>query len=178
MQLGLDRVLLMPVAVPPHKPAVADPGAGVRLELCRLAVEGDERLEASDLEVARGGASYTVDTLAALRESDPQAELTFIAGGDMAASLPRWRDPERVLELARFAAAERADADRGAIESAVAPLHGGDRLVFFEMPRIDVSSTLVRRRVGEGLPVRYLVPNSVRDRIDELGLYRTAVTSA
>ena len=62
-QLGLDRVLLMPVSQPPHKEVAADPGADVRLELCRLAVAGDERLEVSGLEVERGGASFTVDTL-------------------------------------------------------------------------------------------------------------------
>jgi nicotinate-nucleotide adenylyltransferase len=176
-RLGLDRVLLMPVAVPPHKPIDSDPGADVRLELCRLAVGDEEGLEASDLEVARGGMSYTVDTLASLRESDPQAELTFIAGGDMAASLPQWREPERVLALARFAVAERGDADREAIESAVAGLRGGDRLVFFEMPRIDVSSTLVRSRVAKGRRIGGLVPDAVAGRIGELGLYGAEAAS-
>lgn len=177
MQLGLDRVLLMPVAVPPHKPAVEDPGAAVRLELCRLAARGDLRLKACNLDIARGGPSYTVDTLAALRESDPQAELTFIVGGDMAASLAEWREPERVLALARFAVAERGEADRRAIESALGSLGGSGRITFFAMPRIDVSSTLVRQRVAGGLPVRYLVPEAVGERIGELGLYRAPVTS-
>ena len=111
-QLELDRVRLMPVATPPHKPLDDEPGPEVRLELCRRATEGDPHLEVSDLEVARGGPSYTVDTLAALHERSPGDELTWIAGGDMAASLPTWREPERVLGLARFAVAERSGAAR------------------------------------------------------------------
>src|SRR5919202_1784895 len=87
-QLGLDRVLLMPVARPPHKEAPEDPGADVRLELCRLAIAGEERVDVSDLEIERGGASYTVDTLRGLHERDPEHELTFIVGGDMAYSCP------------------------------------------------------------------------------------------
>src|SRR3954465_14132950 len=77
-QLGLDRVVLMPVARPPHKEAPEDPGAQVRLELCRLAAAGDERLEVSDLELERGGASYTVDTLRTLHDRVPEHALTFI----------------------------------------------------------------------------------------------------
>src|SRR5882762_10357324 len=106
-QLGLDAVLFMPVAVPPHKEATEDPGTEHRFELCRLAVRDDERFAVSRLEIERGGPSYTVDTLTALRERHPEDELIFIAGGDMAASLPTWHEPERVLELAAFAVAER-----------------------------------------------------------------------
>src|SRR3954466_8659260 len=103
-QLGLERVALMPVAHPPHKEAPADPGADVRLELCRLAVAGLDRVDVSELEIERGGASYTVDTLRALHERAPEHELTFIVGGDMAHSLPSWRETEAVLDLGRLAA--------------------------------------------------------------------------
>src|SRR3954463_13078062 len=112
-QLDLDRVLLMPVARPPHKEAPADPGAEVRLELCRLAIAGEERVEVCDLEIERGGASYTVDTLRALHERDAEHELTFIVGGDMAYSLPAWREPEAFLGLARVAVAQRDGLRRG-----------------------------------------------------------------
>src|SRR5262245_15719874 len=111
-QLDLDRVWLMPVAEPPHKEAEEDPGARARLELCRLAVAGDDRLEACSLEVDRGGASFTIDTLRALHDSDPEQELTFIVGGDMAHSLPSWREPEAILSLARLAVAEREGVRR------------------------------------------------------------------
>jgi nicotinate-nucleotide adenylyltransferase len=99
VQLELQRVVLMPVSVPPHKELLAadEPGAQARLALCRLAVAGDERFEVSDLEVARGGPSFTVDTLRELHEHDSEHELTFIVGGDMAHRLPSWREPEAVL---------------------------------------------------------------------------------
>ena len=170
-QLGLDRLLLMPVALPPHKDAGEDPGPEHRLAMCRLAAAGDERIEVSELEVDRGGPSYTVDTLRALHEASPQDELTFLAGGDMAASLPGWREPEEVLRLARVAVAEREGAGRDEVERALAGLHGRDRVVFFDMPRIDVSSSAIREGIAAGRPVRDLVPDAVARYIEQHGLY-------
>src|SRR4051812_16961434 len=158
VQLELDVVALMPVSSPPHKVLEDDPGPGHRLELCRRAVAGDPRLEVSDVEGARGGPAFTIDTLAQLHEQRPGSELTWIAGGDMAASLPAWREPERVLALARFAVAEREGAARAEIERLVAGLGGSPAVVFLDMPRVDISSSLIRRRVAAGLPIRYLVP--------------------
>jgi nicotinate-nucleotide adenylyltransferase len=173
-QLGLDRVVLMPVSSPPHKEAADDPGPEARLELCRLAVAGDERLGVSALEIERGGASYTADTLRELHARQPEQELTFIVGGDMAHSLPAWREPEAVLSLARLAVAEREGVRREDIATRLSELHRGDRVVFFDMPRIDVSSSSIRRRVAEGRPVRYLVPDAVADAISDHHLYRPA----
>ena len=173
-QLDLDRVDLMPVARPPHKEALADPGADVRLELCRLAVAGNDRLGVSDLEVHRGGASYTVDTLRGLHDRVPEHALTFIVGGDMAYSLPSWREPEAVLELARLAVAEREELRREHIAERLEPLNPGDRVVFFDMPRIDVSSSSIRTRLATGRPIRYLVPDAVAEAIRDRRLYPRA----
>jgi len=172
-QLELDRVLLTPVAVPPHKQGPRGPGPIERLELCRLAAAGDERLEVCDFEVVRGGTSYTVDTLRELHARSPADELTFILGGDIALGLASWREPEAVLELATLAVAERTGATpRDIEESFEQNLGGRGSLRFFDMPRIDVSSSEIRRRVGEGRPIRYLVPDTVADRIAQDGLYR------
>jgi nicotinate-nucleotide adenylyltransferase len=173
-QLDLDRVVLMPVAVPPHKEAGEDPGAAARVELCRLAVARDERFAVSTLEVDRGGASFTADTLRELHDLEPEHDLTFIVGGDMAQSLPAWREPEAVLALATLAVAEREGVRREDIARRLEPLHAGDRVVFFDMPRIDISSSAIRRRVAEGHPIRYLVPDAVNEAIAERGLYRQA----
>jgi nicotinate-nucleotide adenylyltransferase len=173
-RLELDRVMLVPVSQPPHKAAAEDPGPEHRLEMCRRAALGDGRIGVCDFEVRQGGPSYTVDTLRALHDAHPEDELTFIAGGDMAASLPGWREPEEVLALARFGVAERTGAEREEVEWALAGLQGRDRVVFFDMPRVDVSSTAVRRGVGDGRPVRDLVPDAVARYIDEHGLYRAA----
>ena len=166
-QLGLDRVDLVPVAAPPHKAVVADPGPEVRLHLCRLAVAGDERLGVCDAEVRRGGVSWTVDTL---RELDGSDELTFIVGGDMAVSLSTWREPAEILRRARLAVAERGSLDRAAIEAALAP-YPGARVDSFTMPRIDLSSTDLRARAAAGRSLRHLVPGPVADVIARDGLY-------
>jgi nicotinate-nucleotide adenylyltransferase len=92
----------------------------------------------------------------------------------MAQSLPAWREPESLLALARLAVAEREGVRRDDISRRLEPLHPGDRLVFFDMPRIDISSSAIRRRVAEGRPIRYLVPDAVADAIAERGLYRQA----
>ena len=173
-QLALDRVVLMPVSRPPHKEAPEDPGADVRLELCRLAAAGEPRVEVSALEIERGGASYTVDTLRALHDREPEHALTFIVGGDMAHSLPAWREPEAILRLARLAVAERDGLSRAEIARRLEPLHSGDSVVFFDMPRIDLSSSAIRQRVAAGRPIRYLVPDAVAEAIRARRLYRQA----
>jgi len=174
-RLGLDRVVLMPVHTPPHKLAEADPGPAERVALCRAAVAGDRRFAVSTREVDRPGPSYTAATLRDIHAEAPHDELTFIVGGDMALSLPTWREPAEVLRLARLAVAERSGATREDIRERLAPLGGEDRVAFFDLPRIDVSSTDVRRRVADGRPIRWLVPDPVADRIAARGLYRTEV---
>jgi len=172
-QLSLDRVLLTPVAAPPHKEAEQDPGPQARLELCRLAIAGDERLGVCDLEVVRGGPSYTVDTLRELHARTPEDHLTFIVGGDIALGLPSWHEPEAVLDLARLAVAERSGAGREEIAGRLAQ-HFADAAapVFFDMPRLDISSSQIRRRVALGAPIRYLVPDRVAEQIARGRLYR------
>jgi len=172
-QLDLDRVLLTPVAAPPHKDADRDPGPQERLELCRLAIVGDERLGVCDVEVRRGGPSYTVDTLRELHARDPEDDLTFIVGGDIALGLPSWHEPEAVLGLARLAVAERSGAGRQEIATRLAERFAdAPPPVFFDMPRLDISSSQIRRRVAEGRPIRYLVPDPVAEHIARGRLYR------
>jgi nicotinate-nucleotide adenylyltransferase len=161
----------MPAGRPPHKPLQDDPGATHRLALCRRAVEGDPRFEVSDLELLREGPSYTVDTLAELQSRMTDSELFLIVGGDVAAGLPTWHEPERVLSLATLAVAKRRGTSKESIDRALAGLAGGERTEFFRMPRIGISSTLVRHRVQMQEPIRYLVPDAVASYIDEHRLY-------
>ena len=173
-ELELDLVLLIPAATPPHKPVEDEPGARHRLELCRRAVRDDERFSVSDIELQREGPSYTVDTLEILRSHASSNDLFLILGGDIAAGLPGWHEPERVLELATVAIAERRGTAREAVEEALTELKGGERARFFQMPRIGISSTMVRRRVRCGQPIRYFVPDGVKHYIETHGLYRSA----
>ncbi len=172
LQLSLDRVLLMPAGIQPHKlDEQDDPGAGHRLAMCRCATCADERFEVSPLEVERAGPSYTVDTLIELHSRAPDHELYLIVGGDVAAGLPSWREPERVLSLARLAVAKRRGTARDSVQRALSGLRGGERAEFFRMPRIAISSTMVRRRVRAGQPIAYLVPESVASYIHQHRLY-------
>ena len=159
----------------PHREIDGDPGADIRFRLCQAAVAGDHRLAVSRIEVDRPGPSYTVDTLRLLRERSPEQELTLILGADQAERLATWRDPDGVLSLAAVAVAERGDLEREAVMGKLDCLAGSERIAFFEMPRIDISSTLVRRRAASGRPIRYLVPDTVAEYVEAEGLYGATV---
>ncbi len=174
-QLGLDRVTMMPMGRAPHRAIEPEPGPDVRVELCRLAVAGSDWLEVSELEVDRDGLSYTVDTLADMHEQAPADELSLILGADQAAHLASWREPERVLELARVAVAAREGMEREAVLRRLDDTGRAAAIDFFEMPRVDISSTLVRERAAEGRPLRYLVPDAVAEVVLERSLYAAAV---
>jgi nicotinate-nucleotide adenylyltransferase len=174
-QLGLDRVLLVPAGAAPHKRIDPEPGPRLRLEMTRLAAAEDEVLDASGVEVDREGPSYSVRTLELLRDRRPDHELTFLMGADVAAALEQWREPERVVELARLGIAGRPGTALEAAEAALERLGASERAEFIRMPEIGVSSTEIRLRIAQGRPVRYLVPDSVAALIAERGLYREAV---
>jgi nicotinate-nucleotide adenylyltransferase len=170
-ELGLERVLLMPVHVPPHKPAKWDPGAEHRLKMCRLAVAGEARIEVCTLELERPGPSYTVDTLRHIHASDPHAELTLIVGADMACTLGSWREPKEILKLARLAVAEREGSTREEVLDSLGRLGGEARVDFVGMCRTAVSSSLVRRRLTAGEAIDELVGPEVAEYVREHGLY-------
>ena len=174
VRLGLDEVLLMPMARAPHREIEPEPGPEVRLRMVELAVQGDVRLSACPLEVDRGGRSFTVDTLRALRDRSPADERVLLLGGDAAAGLPSWREPEEVLRLCTVAVAEREGFERARVLDAVGGLKGAERIEFFEMPRLDVSSSLARVRLASGRPIRYLLPELVAKHIEDNHLYAGA----
>jgi nicotinate-nucleotide adenylyltransferase len=171
-QLGLDRVLLVPVGESPYKRIDPEPGANVRLEMTSLAADSDELLEASDVETGCAGPSFTFRTLELLTDASPTDDFVFLLGADVAAGLEGWREPRRVLELARLGIASRAGTAAEEAEAAVERLGGADRAEVVRMPEIGVSSTGIRRRVAEGRPIRHLVPEAVAGLIGERGLYR------
>jgi len=169
-QLGLERVLLMPTGVAPHKTIADDPGAEVRAEMARLAAETEPGLEVSDLELRRDGPSYTYETLEALIEERPGNDLVWLMGADAALALESWKRPERVVELATLGIAPRAEVMSAGLDAVLDRL-GVEETVAIEMPVIDVSSSSIRERVREGRPIRHLVPDPVADLIAERGLY-------
>ncbi len=185
-ELGLERVLLMPVRISPGKPVDDDPGPRRRLEMCRLAAAGFEGVDTCALEIEREGPSYTVDTLRALHAAHPHTELTFIVGADVARTLPSWHAHRELPALARFAVALRPGVEPEEVLEAVAavsaqpgarlpgpePFSRHLRMGFLNMPTIDVSSSLIREHVRCGLPIEELVGPAVGAYIAEHRLYR------
>ena len=156
----------------PHKEIEDDPGAEVRLEMARLAADGEGGVEASDLEVDRDDVSYSYRTLELLAEEEPARELYFLLGADMAAGLAGWKEPERVVELASLGVVPRPGVGLGAVDSALERLGASGRAEIIDMPLCGASSTTVRQRAREGRPLRHLVPETVIGLIEERGLYR------
>lgn len=167
--LGLDRVLLVVAADPWQKRGDVVAPAADRLDLVRAAVDGIAGLEASDVEVARGGPSVTADTLEAL--GAPGRDLVLILGADAAAGLGTWRRAGDLPGLATLAVVERAvdgrapDPSRGPV---LGPAWTVERVA---IPRLDVSSTDVRARVASRRPIDGLVPPAVAELIRARGLY-------
>jgi nicotinate-nucleotide adenylyltransferase len=127
--------------------------------------------EASDLETAIDEPSFTFHTLELLSSARPTDEFVFILGADVAAGLERWREPQRVLELARLGVASRPGTALEDAEAAIQRLGGSERAAIVEMPEIGVSSSGIRKRVAGGEPIRYLVADGVEELIIERGLY-------
>jgi nicotinate-nucleotide adenylyltransferase len=174
-QLQLERIVLMPAGRAPHKEIEHDPGARERMYLCELAASDAEGLDVSPYEVAKEEPAYTVETLEWLSAERPGDELVFLVGADQGALLDQWRAPERILELASVAVAERDGTTREAVRRAAAGIAGGaERVTSFPMPHIGVSSSDIRARVAAGHPYRLLVPRAVADRVEAAGLYRGA----
>jgi nicotinate-nucleotide adenylyltransferase len=171
VQLELERVVFIPVSEAPHREIESDPGPEARLEMVELAVGDDERFTTSRVELDREGPSYTSDTLAQLLGESPDDELFLILGGDQAAALASWHEPEKVLERATVAVFERMSWGRNAIGIKIGRLEGARSVRYLEMPLIQVSSSAIRRRVREGTPIRYLVPDKVADYISSHDLY-------
>jgi nicotinate-nucleotide adenylyltransferase len=155
-QLGLERVLIVPSARPPHRPVPATP-AEMRYALAQAAFDGEPRVEVSRIELDRDGPGYTAETLEAL--AGPGRDLYLILGADQLAAMASWHRPERVRELAQIAVAGRRGSP---------PADGAAQL---ELEPVDVSSSAVRRMIGEGGDVGSMVPAAVAEAIARHRLY-------
>jgi nicotinate-nucleotide adenylyltransferase len=166
--------MLVPSHTPPHKPTLAGAADPLeRLAMCELAVSGADGVSVSELEVRRGGPSYTVDTLSEVHDANPDADLTLIMGADVALTLPSWRYPGALLQLARIAIAARDGSTEQGVRELLASIEAkGGRACELAMPPIEVSSSLVRERAQEGLPIDGLVPAPVAEYVAAHGLYR------
>ena len=165
-RLALDRLIVVPAAIQPLKGGDAAP-ASARLEMARLTFSGDSRFEVSSLELDRGGVSFTVDTLEEVARRHPAAERFLLLGADVLSSFAQWRQPERVLALARPVVLARAGTPVTLPEA-----FDATRLLSLDTRRVDVSSTEIRGRVRDGRSIRGFVTEAVAALIERDRLYR------
>jgi len=170
--LGVDRVLFVPAARPPHKPSGDLAPAPDRYRMVELAIAGHPKFAVSDLEFGRPGPSYTIDTLEAL--SIPRAELFLIVGSETFLDLLTWRAPRRVAELAQLVVVPRLgsafDPDSAAARKVVHEI--GHEPLVVRASSLPISASDLRRRVREGRSVAYRLPEAVEAYIRARGLYR------
>ena len=166
--LGLDKLVIMPANANPLKGP--NPGGASRIQrfqMTQLAFAGDPRFEVSDMEIGRGGLSYTVDTLEELARQNQGAELILVLGMDSLATFQNWSRPDRIRELAQFAILTRSGGEGEAKEGLRLP--EGATLVTAR--RVDVSSSEIRRRAAEGKSIKGFVAESVEEYIHAAKLY-------
>jgi nicotinate-nucleotide adenylyltransferase len=175
-QLGLDRVLWVVTAQPPHKPEVPLSPAEIRAQMVDAAIGGDPHFELSRADLDRPGPHYSVDTLAWLSARHPQDRWAYLMGADSLRDLPKWHTPEALLEACEvLAVMGRPDVDVR-LEELEARLPGlTGKLRWIAAPLVDLASQEIRRRVAEGRPYRYWVPEGVADLIGRYGLYSSHV---
>lgn len=166
-ELALDKILFIPAAIPPHKIHHDIAAPHHRVEMVRRAVQGNPYFAVSEMEVRRGGVSFTVDTLRQLQREQPDARLFLLIGMDNLPEFLTWRSPESILELATVVVMTRP----GFAANDVPPDLKG-RVRMCPVPTIGIASSAIRARVKEGKSIRYLVADSVRDYIHHHKLYR------
>lgn len=168
----LDKVLLIPTKIPPHKLSPELLSGEVRLRMCSLAVEGESKIEVSDLELRREGHSYTIDTLKALEKMYEGAQLYLIMGADMLLCLDTWRDYRGILERCVICAAARNGRTAQELRQKARALEIPDsRVIISDEDIITVSSTQIRENIKKGSSIKGLVPDAVADYILENKLY-------
>lgn len=172
--IGLDRVLFMPAAQPPHKGGQLVSRATDRLLMTRLAIAGDPAFELCPIEMERPGPSYTIDSIDELeRLYAGQAQLYLLMAADSLNAIDTWREPDRLLERIEWVVGPRPGSelpDRSALEERFG--ERASRIHLLSGPSLDVSSSEIRRRVAAGQAIRYLVPRGVEELILDRGLYR------
>lgn len=169
--LALDAVWFMPAQTPPHKLGKDISPVEHRMEMVKLAIEGDNRFASSDFDVQSERPSLTSELLERMAQELPGTELFFIAGADSLLDFPTWNEPQQVLHRARLAIARRSGSKIA--DDVFDPIPNfRERTVIFDSPIIEISSTDIRDRVREGKSIQYLVPPGLEAYIGRHGLYR------
>jgi len=174
-RLNLAEVLFVPAGQPWLKMNRAILADEHRVQMVRLAIEGKPYFKLSTMEVERAGPSYTVDTIAELKAKVGAGdELFFILGWDSLAELPQWHEPARLIEMCYLVAVPRVGYSRPNLKKLKAAIPGiSQRVTLLDTPKIDISASVIRDRVAQGLSIRHLVPEPVNRYIKQHKLYIT-----
>ncbi|TEU15837.1 MAG: nicotinate-nucleotide adenylyltransferase [Dehalococcoidia bacterium] len=174
IKLGFNEVLFVPAGQPLLKPDRNITPADHRVEMVRRAIADNPHFKICTLEIERPGPSYTVDTLTMLRKQlGSEASLFFIIGRDTLAELPLWKEPKKLVQLCRLVVAPRLGSkDLKHLETSIPGLL--DKVIQLDMPVIGISSSGIRQRIAQGLPIRYLVPAEVEKYITGQKIYLTS----
>ncbi len=174
-ECALDRVLFVPACSAPHKTNQQHAGAQHRVEMLRLAVAGHSPFDVSEIEIQRGGLSYTVETLRQIKSEHSDWELFLLLGADSLAELPTWREPVAICHLATLVAVGRpgsAEIDVAKLKSKLPDGANCDvKLHKLQMPLLGISSTELRNRVANRQSIQFQTPRAVEMYIDANGLY-------
>lgn len=162
---NLEKIIFIPCYVSPHKTSQYNSSAADRLNMVRLAVEGNKYFDYSSVEVLREGVSYTVDTLRDLKKS--YNELELIIGYDNLEKFSTWKEPDELLKLAKLVVMQRETKQRELPKDKY--YYSAD---FVETPQIDIKATLIRERVRNNLPIDFLVPEKIKEYILRNNLYK------
>jgi nicotinate-nucleotide adenylyltransferase len=172
-RLNLEEVIFVPAGQPWLKTDWVISAAEDRLRMMHIALDGKPEYKISDMEIARGGPSYTIDTIKEMRrETDGEDELFFILGEDNMCQLPQWQEAAELIKLCYLVAVPRPGSARAKLKDLETSLPGiTGRVMVLKRPEIDISSSNIRERVGRGLSVRHLVPEAVNRYLKQQGLY-------
>jgi nicotinate-nucleotide adenylyltransferase len=173
-QCRLDQVWFLPAGVPPHKLERTIATGRARAEMLELAIAGHDRFRIDRCELDRADPCYTFETLSALHADDPARELFFLLGADSLVDFPAWREPRRIVELARLAVVNRGEAPPPDLDPLRSVLGQGleSRIQIVTTPGVNISSSDIRRRVREAKSIRYMTPRAVECYIQMHGLYK------
>jgi len=176
VRLNLAEILFVPAGLPWLRMDSPISAAEHRVQMVRLAIGDKPYFKLSTMEIERAGPSYTVDTIAELRaQLGARGELFFILGWDSLAELPKWREPERLIKMCYLVAVPRVGCSLPDLKSMEAVIPGlADRVILLDTPEVDITASVIRNRVAQGLSIDHLVPEPVDRYIREQGLYTTA----
>jgi nicotinate-nucleotide adenylyltransferase len=171
---GLEKVIFIPAGRPPHKPGLQITEPWDRYVMTGLAIESNPFFQVSVMEIERPGPSYTVDTVSAMQVLYPESEIFFITGSDAVLEVLTWKDVPKLLSKCRFISVSRPGYNLDKLHAGLdgIPEELKKKIIYMQVPSLAISSTEIRKRVREGRPVKYLLPESVENYIMKKELYR------